>query len=133
ARLEVITDALMNQIAEQNQRRLDFMQARGSGTAVDIASVRQQMMEISSPEAQREALSYVFTDEEMELFETFQQSQQGPFGVSTRAIIADPNGGGSAVFFGGDATLPVDGSRLRTLQLIAPDGQVSGSAVRVDN
>lgn len=133
ARLEVITDALMNQIAEQNQRRLEIMQARGNGTAVDIASVRQQMMEIASPEAQREALSYVFTDEEMALFESFQQSQQGPFGVTTRAIIADPNGGGSAVFFGGDATLPLAGSRLGTLQLIAPDGQVSGSSAQADN
>jgi peptidoglycan hydrolase CwlO-like protein len=133
ARLEVITDALMNQIAEQNQRRLEVMQARNSVNPGDIASLRQQMIDITSPEAQREALSYVFTDEEMALFETFQQSQQGSFGISTRALIADPNGGGNAVFIGGDASLPVDGGRLRTLQLISPDGQISGSRVEIDN
>ena len=92
-RLETITDALMNQISEQNQRRQELLQARMANPSGDMNSIRQQMIEISSPQAQREALSYIFTDEEMEMFDTFQQSQlnqQVPFGVSSRAVIADP-------------------------------------------
>lgn len=133
-RLETITDALMNQISEQNQRRQELLQARMANPSGDMNSIRQQMIEISSPQAQREALSYIFTDEEMELFDTFQQSQlnqQVPFGVSSRAVIADPSNG--TVFFSGNSTLSTNDASVGAFQLIRVEDQLPPAEVITGN
>ncbi len=133
-RLEAITDALMNQISEQNQRRQELLQARMANPSGDMNSIRQQMIEISSPQAQREALSYIFTDEEMEMFDTFQQSQlnqQVPFGVSSRAVIADPSNG--TVFFSGNSTLSTNDASVGAFQLIRVEDQLPPAEVVTGN
>jgi len=82
ARMEVIVGALSNMISDQNQARMDIMlqmrsQAQDANPREMRTQIRNQMTAINSPEAQREALSYVLTDEELGLLEDFQSDQQG--------------------------------------------------------
>ena len=74
ARMDVIVDGLSNLVAEQNQARMEMMQQLRQQ---DVApqDLRLKMQSINSPEAQREALSFVLTDDEMALFNETLASQ----------------------------------------------------------
>ncbi|MFM1897329.1 MAG: hypothetical protein RLZZ385_2403 [Pseudomonadota bacterium] len=74
-RKEQIAQALVSLTMEQNQARTDLV----NQPDIDPREMRQQIMAISSPEAVREALAFALTEEEMALFETFQQNQPNVF------------------------------------------------------
>lgn len=128
-RLEVIADALLNQIAEQNQRRVEIVQARANDDRTNIQEIRRAMRELNSPESQREALSYVFTAEEMAAFERYQESQPQQRGFAAATFIGSPNNGG--IIQAGPSlgvSVPDSQNRTATIQLITPDDQNAGTA-----
>lgn len=112
-RLDVIVDGLSNMIADQNQARMDLMLQMQQDTAnSNPRQIRQQMQAINSPETQAEALSYVLTDDEMDLFNQFQASQPQP--AILRSVISGTDGSGttteSRVFIGSPAGINSSGN-----------------------
>ena len=80
-RKEIIMAALSNLIADQNQTRMDLMlemrnQQLGRG------EMRSQMQALSSPEAQREALSFDLTEDELTALAEFQNTRTSQRGAS---------------------------------------------------
>ncbi len=127
-RLEVIADALLNQITELNQRRMEIFQARTSGNPVNIQEIQRIMQEINSPESQRESLSYVFTADEMAAFERYQETLPPQGGLSSATFIGSPSG--DVIQAGGSLGVSIPGSQNRsaTIQLITPETQNSGTS-----
>jgi len=116
-RLDVIIGALTNLVEQQNQSQQQLMeqsmqlrsdqiaevQASGGNRrevrerlrSVDFGNLQQQMADIYSPDAQREALAFDLTDSELEALARFQEDQQSDFSTSTSTFIdagtAGPN------------------------------------------
>ena len=67
-RKEVIVDALINMMTDQDQQRRELI-AQNAGNQQGRRELRREMLAISSPDAQVEALSYVLDDNEMAAFE----------------------------------------------------------------
>jgi len=74
-RKEVIVDALINMMTDQDQQRRELI-AQNAGNQQGRRELRREMLAISSPDAQVEALSYVLDDNEMAAFESFQEEQR---------------------------------------------------------
>ena len=74
-RKEVIVDALINMMTDQDQQRRELI-AQNAGNQQGRRELRREMFAISSPDAQVEALSYVLDDNEMAAFESFQEEQR---------------------------------------------------------
>lgn len=74
-RKEVIVDALINMMTDQDQQRRELI-AQNAGSQQGRRELRREMFAISSPDAQVEALSYVLDDNEMAAFESFQEEQR---------------------------------------------------------
>lgn len=88
-RMDVIVDGLSNIIQEQNQLRMDAIEEmRNSPDRSNVRALRRQMRALSSPEAQLEALSYLLTEEELDIYQQYQQQQQqsGAFSTQTFAV-----------------------------------------------
>lgn len=97
-RMEVIVDALSNLITEQNQARRELaMEMRSQQQDTSRREVRELMRDVSSPEAQREALSYALTDPELDALAEYQSQQQ----FNGRALTTDPRAVGRAGVFSG--------------------------------
>lgn len=105
-RMDVIVDALSNLIADQNQARRELaMEMRSQQQDSSRREVRALMRNISSPEAQREALSYALTGAELDSLAEY-QSQQQPM---SRAFITNPGAVGRPQVFN-------DGSIIYSVQ-----------------
>lgn len=79
-REEVIINALRRLIADQNQVRSNLIQELQTNPgAASREELRQQMLALSSPETQREALSYELTESELDAFDEFQRQRQNSF------------------------------------------------------
>ena len=74
-RKEVIVDALINMMTDQDQQRRELI-AHNAGNQQGRRELRREIFAISSPDAQVEALSFMLDDNEMATFESFQTEQQ---------------------------------------------------------
>ena len=96
-RMEVIVSALGNLIAEQNQQRINLMlEARNQGG--NRREMRGELMAITSPEAQLQALSYDLTEEELAALADF-QADRGNQQIFSRSFIANPTLGADDAAF----------------------------------
>lgn len=86
-RMEVIVEALSNLIADQNQRRRELaFEARSQQSGSSRQEYRALMRDVSSPEGQREALSYALTDAELNALAEFQQQSRRSGAVMRNSI-----------------------------------------------
>lgn len=88
-RMDAIIDGLNNIIAERNQLRMDAIEElRQNPGRSQAQALRQQMLAMSSPDAQLEALSYLLSDEELEIYQRIQeeQRQNGTFQTQTFSV-----------------------------------------------
>ncbi len=118
-RMEVIIDGLSNIIQEQNQLRMDAIEELRNNPEQDNArALREQMLALSSPEAQLEALSFLLTEEELEIYQAFQleQQQNGVIRTQTLSINqeARPFVGGRAAFIGGSSNVVIQDGQGQT-------------------
>lgn len=74
-RKQVIVDALINMMVDQDQQRRELI-AQNADNQLGRRELRRQIFATRSPEAQAEALSYVLDDNEMAAFEAFQAEQE---------------------------------------------------------
>lgn len=122
-RLNVIVDGLSNIVEEQNQLRMDAIeQLRNNPDQDNALALREQMIALSSPEAQLEALSYLLTEEELAAYQQFQQQQRqnGVVQAQTFSIRgARPLAEGRAGFAGGNS------------DVIVQDGQGQTQAIQI--
>lgn len=105
-RMDAIIDGLNNIIAERNQLRMDAIEElRQNPGRSQAQALRQQMLAMSSPDAQLEALSYLLSDEELELYQQVreQQLENGTLRTQTFAIREGVRAG-QAGFIGGATT-----------------------------
>lgn len=117
ARMEVIVDGLSTLVADQNQARMELMQELRQQD-VPPQDLRSRMQAINSPEAQREALSFLLTEQELAVFDETLAAQPQPQRIST--FISAPTSERSPglgvvdgpVFFG-------------TREITSPDGSTS--------
>lgn len=118
-RMDEIVTALSTLMAEQNQARMDMvMSARvqqgDPRDMQDMQDMQERMMALSSPQAQREALSPHLSDEELDLLSEFQAQQPNPFytgrvqrrGRDSGAIFLSNEQGGSATIQAQPIRLP---------------------------
>ena len=117
ARMEVIVDGLSTLVADQNQARMELMQELRQQD-VPPQDLRSRMQAINSPEAQREALSFLLTEQELAVFDETLAAQPQPQRISTfiSAQTSERSPGLGAVdgpvFFG-------------TREITSPDGSTS--------
>lgn len=105
-RMEVIVDGLSNMVADQNQARMELLQELRQQDSPP-QDLRLKMQGINNADAQREAMSYVLTDDEMALFNETLANQPGSQNIrmfTTGAVGAAGTPGlqavDGAVFFG---------------------------------
>lgn len=121
-RMEVLIDGFSNIIAEQNQARMDAIEElRSNPEQRNPAAVRERMLAIDSPQARLDALSYLLTDEEMEIYQEYreQQLQSGTLQTQTFAIRQGSRLADRAEF--------IDG----TSEIIIQDGQGDAPAIHI--
>ncbi len=80
-RKEIIMTALSNLIADQTQSRMDLM-SEMRNQQLDRSEMRRKMQALSSPEAQREALSFDLTEDELAALAEFQDTRDSQRGAS---------------------------------------------------
>ncbi len=118
-----IAQAMVNLVTQQNQARMELAQQQ-----LEPQQMRQQMRALSDPAAAREAMSYVLTGEEMQMFEEYQQTQpnivinatNGAGGVFTMRRGDGPRGRGPGFGPGGA------GGNVFELQSWGGQGQAQG-------
>jgi len=104
-RMEVLIDGLGNIMEEQNQRRFEIINQM-TNNPDGVQNFRQDMLAVNGPDAQRNALSFLLTDDEMQVYDEFQEErrQNGAFATqaftlsntpSNRAVILNGVGSGS--------------------------------------
>lgn len=125
-RMAVLVDGLSNIISEQNQARMDALEElRNSPEQRNPRALRQRMMAIDSPEARLEALSYLLSEEEMDLYQEYteQQLQNGTLQTQTFAIRQGTQPAGRDGFIGGNLEISIQGDRgdAPAIQIIETD------------
>ena len=93
-RMEELVDGFSNIISERNQQRMNILEEiRGNPDRID--EIRSQMMATNGPEAQMEALSYLLTPQELEIYQQYRlnQAQSGVSQTATFAIRQDAANG----------------------------------------
>ena len=79
-RKEIIMTALSNLIADQTRTRMDLM-SEMRNQQLDRGEMRREMQALSSPEAQREALSFDLTEDELAALAEFQNTRASQGGA----------------------------------------------------
>ena len=125
-RREVIVDALIDLMADQQQQRRElFSQPRE--LRGDRREVRRQLAEITSPDAQSVAMSYVLDEAEMAVFDAFQEEQRlqrEQRRTSTSTLTT--NSSGNAVRINEITTRDASGQvETRVIEMVSPDRPTS--------
>ena len=120
-RKEVIVDALINMMTDQDQQRRELI-AQNSGNQQGRRELRREMLAISSPDAQVEALSYVLDDNEMAAFESFQEEQREQRRTTSTSFISGSARG--PVRVNETTTTDANGQiETRIIEMVTPDDQ----------
>ena len=101
-RMEVLIDGLGNIMEEQNQRRFEIInQMRNNPDGIE--NFRQDMLAVNGPDAQRDALSFLLTEEEMRIYDEFQEERQqnGVFTSQSFTLSNTPSNGAVFINSGG--------------------------------
>lgn len=91
-RLEIIIDALSNEIDKQNQARQEIMQA-AQNQEIDRREMRAQLRSVMNSDAMIESLAYALTDNELDLLQETRAAQRSQSRYGTFSF-----GGNDAVF-----------------------------------
>jgi hypothetical protein len=120
-RKEVIVDALINMMTDQDQQRRELI-AQNAGNQQGRRELRREMLAISSPDAQVEALSYVLDDNEMAAFESFQEEQREQRRTTSTSFISGSARG--PVRVNETTTTDANGQiETRIIEMVTPDDQ----------
>lgn len=120
-RKEVIVDALISMMTDQDQQRRELI-AQNAGNQQGRRELRREMFAISSPEAQVEALSYVLDDNEMAAFESFQEEQREQRRTTSTSFIGSSARG--PVRINETTTTDANGQiETRIIEMVEPDSQ----------
>lgn len=117
-RMEVLIDGIGNIIEEQNQRRFEMISEMRNNPD-NVENFRQQMFALNGPEAQRDALSFLLTDDELAVYDEFRDEQQQSGFTQSQAISLGGGRGSRMMMISGQA---------------APDGQAGqgqSAAIRI--
>ena len=88
-RMEEIVVALISQIAENNRARREIIE-ENVGNPDSRRSIRRELFALSSPSAQREAVSYFLNETELEVFDGFQEEREQQRQLSRAALLGGP-------------------------------------------
>ena len=102
-RMEVLIDGLGNVIEEQNQRRFEIINEMRNNPD-NIENIRREMFAANGPDAQRDALSFLLTDEEMAQYDEFREEQRQSGFTQSQAISLGGGRGNRVMMFSGQAT-----------------------------
>ena len=120
-RKEVIVDALINMMTDQDQQRRELI-AQNAGNQQGRRELRREMLAISSPDAQVEVLSYVLDDNEMAAFESFQEEQREQRRTTSTSFISGSARG--PVRVNETTTTDANGQiETRIIEMVTPDDQ----------
>ena len=120
-RKEVIVDALISMMNDQDQQRRELI-AQNAGNQQGRRELRREIFAISSPDAQVEALSYVLDDNEMAAFESFQAEQQLQRRTTSTSFISGSARG--PVRVNETTTIGANGQiETRIIEMVEPDSR----------
>ncbi len=110
SRMEVLIDGLGNIIDEQNQRRMQVLEEiRNDPDSVD--NFREQLITMNSPDAQRDALSFLLSEDELAVYDDFREEQRLNGVFQTQAITLSSGSANSGVIFRGSSNPDAQGSQ----------------------
>ncbi|MCG8415747.1 MAG: hypothetical protein MI746_16150 [Pseudomonadales bacterium] len=103
SRMEVLIDGLGNIMEEQNQRRMQVIEEISNNPDA-VERFREQLFTMNSPDAQRDALSFLLSDEELAVYDEFREEQQQNGVFQTQAITLSGSAASPSVIFSGIGT-----------------------------
>lgn len=118
-RMEVLIDGLGNILDEQNQQRLAVIgEIRNNPDRVD--ELREQLIAMNTAEAQRDALSFLLSDEELAVYDDFREEQQQNGFLQTQAKTLSSGAANSSMIFSGTGNSNAQSGQAQsaTIQII---------------
>ncbi|HBW83054.1 MAG TPA: hypothetical protein DEF79_03325 [Gammaproteobacteria bacterium] len=120
-RMEVIVDSLLSQIAANNRARRDIIE-ENVGNPESSRSIRRELFALDSPAAQREAVSYLLYESELEVFDSFQEERQQQRQMSRTHLPGGSSGRAGNKMFNENIVRRLDRqTEIQIIELESPD------------